>query len=243
MNKDKIYHSKKNGIKPFVFDENVSAVFDDMARRSIPMYENVIETIVRLIGKIDLPAGEIYDLGTSTGSVLLALSDVLPDHANAMTGIDNSPAMIKRANETANRYKHSRQLSFEVGDITAFPYREASVFILNYTLQFIEPGQRLALIQNLFSKLSPGGIIIICDKIRLRDESLNQSFIDIYYEYKKERGYSQLEISQKREALENVLIPETIDVNRQRLIEAGFDPVTTFFQWFNFAGFLGIKNG
>ena len=42
-------------------------------------------------------------------------------------------------------------------------------------------------------------------------------------------------------ALENVLIPETITVHRERLMDAGFSSVDVWFQCFNFMSMLAIK--
>ena len=240
--KDKIYQKKMPRLSSFVFDKKVSAVFEDMAERSIPFYSNSIEAIGFILKRFPLPDGKIYDLGTSTGKTVIHLCETLPERKKDLIGIDNSEAMITKAKETASRYKSSKEAVFLTRDITQFPYEPAAAAILNFTLQFVTPEKRNNLLRKLYDALLPGGMIIITDKISFSNVFIGEKFTDIYYDFKRKHGYSELEISQKREALENVLIPDTIENNLRRLEEAGFSNVTRFFQWFNFAGFLGIKN-
>ena len=109
------------------------------------------------------------------------------------------------------------------------------------SLQFIRPIQRQKVVESLFNSLREGGALILVEKTVEADKILNGLYIDYYHQFKKEMGYSDLEISNKREALENVLIPYQRDENIALLKKAGFSSVSTFFQWFNFAGFLAVK--
>jgi tRNA (cmo5U34)-methyltransferase len=73
------------------------------------------------------------------------------------------------------------------------------------------------------------------------DPAFARLFIDLYHDYKAAQGYSHLEIAQKREALENVLVPYRAAENVEMLRRSGFAEVETFFRWFNFAGFVAKK--
>jgi tRNA (cmo5U34)-methyltransferase len=238
--KDTIFQQQ---IRPedFEFNDRVVEVFDDMLDRSIPFYKEVVVSTARLLtahlGKDDT----VVDLGCATGSTLLELARLIPDQGLRFIGIDNSAPMLDKARLKAELYSKQDSIRFELADITAMHHRAVGAFILNYTLQFIRPIRREQFIRSLFDGLRPGGVLILSEKIILHDKHLNREYIDIYYQFKKNRGYSELEIAKKREALENVLIPFSIEENTALLRQAGFTAVAPFFQWFNFASLIAVK--
>lgn len=225
----------------FVFNERVVEVFDDMLDRSIPFYREVISSSARLLDSYLASGDTVYDLGCSTGTTLLEFARQLPDKGLKFVGIDSSRAMLEKARLKAELYRKKEAISFIEEDITSQRRQEAGAFIVNYTLQFIRPLKREAFLRGLYSSLRPGGILLLSEKIISHDQRLNREFIDIYHQFKRARGYSELEIARKREALENVLIPFSIEENRAMLQAIGFKPVETYFQWFNFASLIGVK--
>jgi tRNA (cmo5U34)-methyltransferase len=225
----------------FVFNERVVEVFDDMLDRSIPFYRQVINAQAQLFHGYLEQGDTVYDLGCATGTTLLEFSRLLEHKKLQYIGIDNSAPMLDKARLKSEIYSKEECLSFLLEDITAFDHPGAGGIILNYTLQFIRPLQRESFLQRIFNNLRPGGIALISEKVITHDRRLNREFIDIYYQFKKSRGYSELEIAKKREALENVLIPFSIEENKTMLEKCGFISVETFFQWFNFTSFIAIK--
>ncbi len=225
----------------FIFNERVAQVFDDMLDRSVPFYHDVILSIAKILQTTLKNGGHIVDLGCATGATLLQLSSLLEEKKFHYTGIDNSPAMLDKAQLKAELFSKQECLQFIQDDITNAPLPSASAFILNYTLQFIRPLNREKFLTRLFTTLRPGGICIMSEKIISHHPGLNRKYIDIYHQFKKERGYSELEIAKKREALENILIPCSLEENRAMLQSAGFTEVEPFFQWFNFVSFLAVK--
>ena len=225
----------------FVFTERVVEVFDDMLDRSIPFYQEVIKGTARLLDIFLRKNDTIIDLGCSTGTTLLQLARLLPDKGLQFTGIDNSPAMLHKARLKAEMFSKQDMVSFITQDITDLDQADTGAILLNYTLQFIRPLRRKDFIHRIFSNLRPGGVLILSEKKISHDPLLNRKYIDIYHQFKLERGYSELEIAKKREALENILIPFSIEENRELLLGAGFTSVETFFQWFNFVSFIAIK--
>ncbi len=225
----------------FAFSERVVEVFDDMLDRSIPFYQEVIKATARLLKRYLQPGDTICDLGCSTGSSLLQLARLLEGQELHLVGIDNSPAMLEKARCKAALFDRDKQMHFILEDITRLQRPGTGAFICNYTLQFIRPIRRPALIDTLFTNLRPGGVLIVSEKTVLPESALNRGFIDIYHDFKRERGYSELEIARKREALENILIPFSIEENISLLQDVGFTPVTPFFQWFNFSSFIACK--
>lgn len=224
--------------KQFEFDEEVASVFDDMLERSVPYYEKTIDLTTSFALEYLDENDTVYDLGCSTASTLIQLAQKSTINLN-LIGIDNSVAMLQRAQRKSNAY--GAPITFIHDDMLEVDFKKSKVIIANYTLQFIRPLQREKLIKKIYSALEDGGIFIFSEKIISKNANLNKLYIDQYYNFKKQQGYSAFEISQKREALENVLIPYTESENIQMMMDAGFTHSETLFKWVKFATFIAIK--
>ena len=225
--------------KQFEFDEAVASVFDDMLSRSVPFYDEVRRLVIDLILASQADGRRIVDLGSSTAKFLLELHSRMGSRME-LIGIDNSPAMVERARQKAQAF--GAQIALHEGDILTWDYHGSDVVVANYTLQFIRPMQRLELVKRIYEGLLPGGQFFFSEKVVFGDKRLDKQMIDIYYDYKRRRGYSDFEIAQKREALENVLIPFTIEENIKMCKDVGFMDVSTVFQWGNFVTFVAQKS-
>lgn len=225
----------------FEFNERVVEVFDDMLDRSVPHYRDVISASAKLLDSYLHTGDRVFDLGCSTGTTLIEFCRLLEAKGLKFIGVDCSAAMLEKARLKTELYRKKDSVSFLESDITAIDHQGVGAFILNYTLQFIRPLRRQEFLARLYDSLRPGGILLLSEKIISHDKRLNREYIDIYHRFKKERGYSELEIARKREALENVLIPFSIEENRSMLTDIGFTGVDTYFQWFNFASFIAVK--
>ncbi|MCD6653589.1 MAG: carboxy-S-adenosyl-L-methionine synthase CmoA [Sulfurovum sp.] len=234
--KDKVF--EKPIEKKFEFDETVASVFDDMLSRSVPFYDEVRKLIISLILFEQKEGKKVLDLGSSTGKFLLDLYAKM-DARMELKGLDNSEAMLERARQKCQAF--GADIKLELADMLAYEYKNEDIVIANYTLQFIRPMQRIELVKSIFEGLGEDGVFIFSEKVIFVDKRLDKQMIDIYYDYKKTQGYSEYEIAQKREALENVLIPFTIEENIQMCKEAGFAQVETVFQWANFVTFVAKK--
>ncbi len=224
--------------KQFEFDEDVAAVFDDMLERSVPFYSEAMALSQNIALKRLNEGSVLYDLGCSTATLLLNIERSFTKRAT-LIGIDNSKAMLKHAGKKLAVY-HSN-ITLEEGDILEYPYQSADVMISNYTLQFIRPLQREKLVRRIADALNNDGVFIFSEKVISEDSKLNKELIDIYYDFKKEQGYSTYEIMQKREALENVLIPYTVQENIEMTCKNGFKSCEMIFRWANFATFVAVK--
>ena len=239
--KDDLFRNRKSR-GDFVFNKQVADVFDDMVVRSIPGYETIVSTIGGFAEKYYRPNSNIYDLGCSLGGVTFEICKQLGERDFNLVAIDNSEAMVERLVEKKTKIgglENSVKILCE--DINDTAIENASVVILNFTLQFLPPKCRSQLIKRIYNALIPGGILVLSEKIVLDDNSLNSLFIDMYHKFKESNGYSELEISQKRLALENILIPEPISVHRSRHVSAGFDSFEVWFQHLNFVSMISLK--
>jgi len=234
--KDKVF--EKPITKKFAFDEAVASVFDDMLSRSVPFYDEVRKLVISLILAEQKEGMKVLDLGSSTAKFLLDLY-AKKSVPMQLKGLDNSQAMIDRAVQKCQAF--GAKIDLELADMLAYDYQNEDVIVANYTLQFIRPMQRIELIKKVYGGLQDEGMFIFSEKVVFADKKLDKQMIDIYYAYKKSQGYSEYEISQKREALENVLIPFTIEENIRMCKEAGFREVNTIFQWANFVTFMAKK--
>ncbi len=234
--KDKIF--EKPITKQFEFDEDVASVFDDMLSRSVPFYKEMLNLTTSFALKYTKKDSTVYDLGCSTATTLINIANHT-NHQLNLIGIDTSSAMLDRASHKAKGYGHD--ISFIQDDIFNIELQNADVVISNYTLQFIRPLQREKLISKIYDSLNDGQVFIFSEKVICEDKVLNKQFIDEYYRFKKEQGYSEFEIAQKREALENVLIPYSYDENQKMIKNAGFKHIECIFKWVNFATFIAIK--
>ena len=234
--KDEIF--KKPITKQFAFDEEVASVFDDMIARSVPFYKENLALVRDIVLKNSKEKSVIYDLGCSTGTLLIEIAK-RSDTRLHLFGLDNSPAMVARARNKAKAF--GVDVRFLETDIIDFNYKKSDIFIANYTLQFIRPLKREKFVRKIFESLKEGGLFLFSEKIISEDKKLNKQLIDIYFDFKKAQGYSDFEIAQKREALENVLVPYTLKENEEMMKNCGFSYVEPIFRWANFATFIAKK--
>ena len=241
MKKDQIYASPREQIEAFRFDEKVAEVFPDMIRRSVPGYSMMLDMIGVITAEFVRPDTRCYDLGCSLGGATLSIRHNLPDNSCEVIAIDNAQAMVERCRELVAADQATAPVEVRCEDILDTGIENASLVVMNFTLMFIAPELRLALLQKIFQGLNPGGILVLSEKMKEADAGDQELLTDLYHNFKAAQGYSQLEIAQKRSALENVLIPETLEQHRQRLQQAGFEQVTSWFKCFNFTSLIAKK--
>jgi tRNA (cmo5U34)-methyltransferase len=241
MNKDKIFKEKRDLIENFNFGKETAEVFDDMLDRSVPFYAEVQRMMGEIAADFAVPGTNLYDLGCSTGTTLLWLDRVLPEDVTFI-GVDSSPEMLEKAGKKLAEHGFTRPHELVCQNLdNGVALVNASVVVMNLTLQFVRPLYRDRLIQGIANGTNEGGCLLLVEKVLGQDSTLNRLFIKYYYDFKKRNGYSEMEIAQKREALENVLIPYHFEENRELLLRNGFRACDVFFRWYNFCGMLAIK--
>jgi tRNA (cmo5U34)-methyltransferase len=234
--RDEVFSKPLSDIKAFEFDENVTQVFRDMISRSVPGYELLLRLIGLYASVFVTDKSAVYDLGCSLGEASLIVANQTNTINCAIIAVDNSESMIKKCLDHP-----SQKIDWICSDIQQVDIKNASMVILNLTLQFIDPDERDALILKIYEGMQPGGILVLSEKILLNDIAENDCMIELYQAFKKTQGYSDLEISQKRTALENVLIPDHQSTLHQRLSQTGFGQIYQCFRCFNFVSYLAIK--
>ena len=236
MKKDEVFNKPIE--KQFEFDAEIAAVFDDMLQRSVPFYTEAMKLTQRFAKNYLKEGGLLYDLGCSTASTLLDVERSLEVDAR-LVGLDNAPSMLEQARKKIIAF--NSDVEVEEADILTYGYQACNVVISNYTLQFIRPLVREELIKKISSAIKEGGAFIFSEKVVSPNSKLNKELIDCYYDFKQSQGYSRYEIAQKREALENVLIPYTEAENIEMARRCGFSHCECIFRWANFATFIAIK--
>lgn len=239
--KDSLYASPVGEVGAFKFDETVAGVFPDMIQRSVPGYSAIISAIGLLAGRFAHDHSVCYDLGCSLGAATLSMRHQIEAEHCRIIAVDNSEAMVTRFQQALQQDQAPIAVEVRCQDILDVAIENASVVVLNFTLQFIPLEQRLSLLQKIYRGLLPGGILILSEKLKFDDERQQELQTQMHHAFKKAHGYSELEISQKRSALENVLVPETFAQHQNRLRQVGFSSAEVWFQYFNFASIIALK--
>jgi len=238
MNEDKIYIDEKLGDEPFRFDDSVANVFPDMLRRSIPGYAASIEAIGSLAARYVRPGTNCYDLGCSLGAATLAMHQGIRADDCRIMAVDSSEAMIQKCKTVV---AGANNIEVRLADIRDIAIENASMVVMNYTLQFLDLGARATMIRRIHDGLIKGGLFLLSEKVVDEDPHMEELLVDLHHEHKRRNDYSQLEISRKRAALENVLVPESVATHRERLATAGFAHSAVWLRYFNFVSIVAIK--
>jgi tRNA (cmo5U34)-methyltransferase len=225
----------------FVFDDKVASVFPNMIKRSVPGYPTIVAMTGLLAARYATAGSHLYDLGCSLGASSLAMRQNLQVPDCTIVGVDTSQPMLERCRNIVDTDTHDTPVELICKPLQEVEIINASVVVLNFTLQFVEQAQRDNVIRNIYSGLRPGGIMVLSEKVVFEDPHLDQLNIDLHHEFKRANGYSDLEIAQKRDSIEDVLIPETLKQHRQRIAQAGFNSCDVWFQCFNFASLVALK--
>jgi tRNA (cmo5U34)-methyltransferase len=241
---DRIYATPQAQVADFAFNEDVVKVFPDMIKRSVPGYPTIVENIGVLAARFAQPNTPLYDLGSSLGAVTQALRRHVRTDGCRVIAVDNSSAMVERCRE----YLHAQDAMFQEllpvevveADILALDFQPCSLVAMNFTLQFVPREHRTALLARIRQALLPGGALVLSEKLRFEDAEEHQLLTDLHIAFKRANGYSELEIAQKRTAIENVMRPDTLDEHRERLARAGFSKVVPWFQCLNFASLVAL---
>lgn len=239
---DKLFASPLPKVADFVFDQAVAKVFPDMIKRSVPGYPTIVESIGLIAGHYAQPDTLVYDLGCSLGAATQSIRRHVRASGCRVLAVDSAGAMVERCRE----YLQAQDAMFQEltpaevcqADITQMPLAPCSVVVLNFTLQFIAPPERLRLLQGIRQALVPGGVLILSEKLKFSDSATQQSLESLHYAFKRSNGYSDLEIAQKRAAIENVMLPDTLETHIERLQDAGFSHAHTWFQCLNFCSMI-----
>ena len=240
-NPDLIYADDSPPDGPFEFNEKVARVFPDMLRRSIPGYAATLDAIELLTASHARPDTKLYDLGCSLGASTRAMRQGVTVNGCRILAIDNSAAMADRCRELLSRDTDTTPVEVQCGDIRDLEFGRASVIVMNYTLQFLPPEDRAGLIRRIADALIDGGLLLLSEKVVDPDPEIEASLQALHVDFKRRHSYSELEIARKRAALENVLVPDTVEVHRQRLKAAGFRHVGVWQRYFNFVSIIAKR--
>jgi tRNA (cmo5U34)-methyltransferase len=235
----------QNGL--FTFDDSVARVFPDMIKRSVPGYATIVSMTGLLAGKYAIGGSYLYDLGCSLGASTLAMRQNIQQPDCRIVAVDNSTAMLQRCKSILDTDTQDAVVTIDTpviltcADLQDIVIENASVVVLNFTLQFIPRELRDEVIARIYRGLLPGGIMVLSEKVTFEDAHLDALNIDLHHQFKRANGYSEMEVARKRSALENVLLPETLKQHKARIASGGFDSCDVWFQCFNFASLIALK--
>ncbi|RLA01988.1 MAG: carboxy-S-adenosyl-L-methionine synthase CmoA [Gammaproteobacteria bacterium] len=238
---DKVFSEPLKNIDDFNFDDRVAEVFPDMIRRSVPGYESIIRQLGTFARLFVTDNSRVYDLGSSLGAATLSMRRGIETQNVQIIAVDNSKSMIERSQKILAAYDSEIPVQLIQDDIENVAISNASMVVLNFTLQFIDKNNRALLLEKIFEGLNPGGLLVLSEKIYFENPVTQKTIDDMHLDFKRENGYSELEISQKREALQDILVPESLDEHKMRLLDAGFRSADVWYQQYSFASIVAIK--
>ncbi|NDL62571.1 carboxy-S-adenosyl-L-methionine synthase CmoA [Acerihabitans arboris] len=242
-NHDKLFCAPIAKLGDWTFDERVAEVFPDMIQRSVPGYSNIIAMIGMLAGRFVTPGSQVYDLGCSLGAATLSMRRNITADGCRIIAVDNSAAMVERCRRHIEAFRATTAVDVIEADIRDVPIGNASLVVLNFTLQFLEPKDRQLMLDRVFAGLNPGGAVVLSEKFSFTDAGIGELLFNMHHDFKRANGYSELEISQKRSMLENVMLTDTVETHKARLGQAGFGHAEVWFQCFNFGSLIAVKPG
>ncbi|MBS0847063.1 carboxy-S-adenosyl-L-methionine synthase CmoA [Citrobacter sp. JGM124] len=241
--RDTLFSAPIAKLGDWTFDERVAEVFPDMIQRSVPGYSNIISMIGMLAERFVQPYSQVYDLGCSLGAATLSVRRNIRQEGCKIIAVDNSPAMVDRCRRHLDAFKGQTLVEVIEDDIRHVPINNASMVVLNFTLQFLIPEERQRLLNTIWEGLNPGGVLVLSEKFSFADPQVGELLFNMHHDFKRANGYSELEISQKRSMLENVMLTDTVETHKTRLKQAGFEHAELWFQCFNFGSLVAIKSG
>lgn len=212
-----------------------------MIQRSVPGYSNIITAIGMFAERFVTANSLVYDLGCSRGAATLSARRHITQPNVKIIGVDNSLPMVERCRQHINAYQSDIPVEILCDDIRNIKIENASMVILNFTLQFVPQQDRQLLLEKIYQGLNPNGGLVLSEKFRFENKKMDDLLIDLHHQFKRANGYSELEVSQKRTALENVMRTDSIETHKERLKSAGFSQIELWFQCFNFGSMVAIK--
>ncbi|WP_275555042.1 carboxy-S-adenosyl-L-methionine synthase CmoA [Mixta sp. Marseille-Q2659] len=242
-NRDTLFSTPVHKLGDWTFDERVAEVFPDMIQRSVPGYSNIISMIGMLAERFVQPNTQVYDLGCSLGAATLSVRRSVQVDGCKIIAVDNSPAMVERCRRHIDAFRASTPVEVIEADIRDIDIENASLVILNFTLQFLAPADRLLLLERIYQGMKPGGALVLSEKFSFEDAEVGELLFNMHHDFKRANGYSELEISQKRSMLENVMLTDSVETHKARLRQAGFQHSELWFQCFNFGSLVALKAG
>lgn len=239
--RDTLFSAPIAKLGDWTFDERVAEVFPDMIQRSVPGYSNIISMIGMLAERFVTPASRVYDLGCSLGAATLSVRRHIQVPDCTIIAVDNSPAMVERCRRHLDAFRAATPVQVIEADICDIAIENASLVILNFTLQFLAPPARQQLLEKVWQGLNPGGALVLSEKFSFADADVGELLFSMHHDFKRANGYSELEISQKRSMLENVMLTDSVETHKARLKQAGFSHAELWFQCFNFGSLVALK--
>ena len=241
MKCDNLFSKPFQRVADFSFDAHVAQVFPDMINRSIPGYAIMIQNLGEIANRFASDDSIIYDLGCATGISTLSIARAVSANRCRVIGIDNSSAMLEQCDRFVQTYQHTTPIELVEADILNFQFAPCSVVVMNFTLQFLPPDSRETILRRIYEALLPGGVLILSEKVKGEQSGHDELLIHLHHNFKRDNGYSDLEVSQKRTALENVMLLDTQSEHFTRFKAVGFDSYTEWYRCFNFTSMLAFK--
>jgi tRNA (cmo5U34)-methyltransferase len=219
------------------FGGKVPNKFESHIAKSVPLYLEGHQIIVRLSDYFLKEESVCYDIGCSTGNLLNKISQHTNKKKIKLYGIEKEKSMYKYASSKIKE----KNIKFINKDFRSIATKKSDLIISYYTLQFINPSIRQNILTKIFKTLNWGGAFIMFEKIRGNDARFDNMLNSLYLDFKEDNKLSVKDILLKSKSLRGVLEPFSDSGNLGLIKRAGFKDVQTIMQSLCFKGYLCIK--
>lgn len=224
----------------FEFDDEVAAIFQDMATRSIPMYEEVHRLHCSLLHEALEEATLVVDVGSSTGHLFGAIEHelgfTLSEAGIEGLAIDSSPHMM---GELRTRFPTVVGACRDITEAVDLK-RPADIIFCLYTLQFIPPERKALAFDWIVRNLKLGGYLVLGQKESVPGVWADMAFTEEYHQFRRDNGYTQAEIDAKTSALAGSMWPISIAQIQSELAARGVVTYPTS-RWLQFSTLIGVR--
>ena len=219
------------------FGGDVPRNFDAHVRRSVPFYREGHTLIEQISDFFVTNHSTAYDIGMSTGTLLHRLAN-RHSKGTRWIGIDVEARMVEFAQASS---RPVGKVEYVVADACDVALEPADFILSYYSIQFVPPRRRQALLDSIYAALNWGGAFLMFEKVRAPDARFQDLASALYVDYKLANGYSPDEIIGKAHSLRGVLEPFSTNGNLDLLKRAGFVDIMSVYKYVCFEGFLAIK--
>jgi tRNA (cmo5U34)-methyltransferase len=221
------------------FRGDVVQKFDDHVGKSVPLYESGHDLTVKLSDFFVKSDSTVYELGSSTGTLLRKLAERHADRSDArFIGLEVEPDMVDHAKSA---HADLSNIFFQVARAETYAFETSDFITAHYTMQFIAPKHRQTLFDRIYQSLEWGGAFVMFEKVRANDARFQDIFTTLYQEFKIGNGYTPGEVLSKTLSLKGVMEPFTSTANLDFMTRAGFTDVVPIQKYLCFEGWLAIK--
>jgi tRNA (cmo5U34)-methyltransferase len=211
---------------------NIEEGFDNHIHNSIRGYSDLWNDVLALSEYFVEDNTNVVDIGCSTGKLIKQMYKQNNFSNCHYHGIEVESSFYKQLID-------EDRITYFKDTVKNFNFNNCSLVTSIFTLQFIPPKDREAILLNIYNGLNKGGAFIFSEKVFSDNPRVQEMMTFLYYDYKRNH-YSSDQILNKEAELRHLAKPSTEFEIITSCQNVGFTP-HIFWRNYNFVGFICIK--